>query len=272
MLAIAVILLILQWIVLRWALQPLKIVSKELRAIENGEKNQLAEFYPQELTQLTSSINQLIKSEQNQRQRYKDRMADLAHSLKTPLAILNALPIENNQGQSIELKKQVERMTHIVEYQLQRAVLGNQPLSFKKIAIAKIIKQVQQALDKVYQEKNVKCELELDQQLNFRGDEGDLTEIIANLMDNAYKYGAGQVRVSLTREANLIQLRVEDNGAGISQEMFSEVLNRGTRLDSQQQGQGIGMAVVHELITQYHGKIFVSESSLLGACITVELP
>jgi len=163
-------------------------------------------------------------------------------------------------------------MADIVDYQLQRAVLGNQPLTMQKINVAGVIHQIHGALNKVYFQKQVNCQLQLDQQLMFRGDQGDLTELIANLMDNAYKYGAGEVRVTLAKVDNLLQLVIEDNGPGMSQRIFEQVLTRGVRLDTQQAGQGIGMTVVNELIKQYHGTIMVSASDLLGSRIVVNLP
>jgi two-component system sensor histidine kinase PhoQ len=265
-------LVFLQWQLLRWGLKPLKQLAKSLITIEQGKAQQIHDDYPQEIQPLTKSLNHLIASEQQQRQRYKDRMADLAHSLKTPLAILTSIKQLDQQALD-EIQTQVQRMVHIVNYQLQRAVIGNQTLTFKQVNIAAVVQQIHQALAKVYQDKQVSCELVLDETLTFRGDESDLTEIIANVMDNAFKYGAGKVKVTVQKDAsNNTVITVEDNGVGIEPSAFEQVLKRGQRLDTQQRGQGIGLSVVHELVQHYYGQLRLDSSSLLGAKISIIFP
>jgi two-component system, OmpR family, sensor histidine kinase PhoQ len=128
-------------------------------------------------------------------------------------------------------------------------------------------------LDKVYPDRGVSCELDIPASMHFRGDESDLQEILGNLLDNAWKYGRRQVRCSAAVVApGNIALRIEDDGEGLDPERAMEALARGARLDESHPGQGIGLAVVNELVTAYGGEVSVERSGLGGAAVIVTLP
>jgi two-component system sensor histidine kinase PhoQ len=127
------------------------------------------------------------------------------------------------------------------------------------------------ALTKVYGHVPVTISLS-GRDVDFFGDENDLMEIAGNLLDNACKYGAGLVKVTVTEHASGWQLMVEDNGPGIVTEQRQRILQRGVRLDSMVSGQGIGLALVSDLVSQHNGSISITDSELGGACFTVILP
>ncbi len=101
------------------------------------------------------------------------------------------------------------------------------------------------------------------------GDEGDLMEVLGNLMDNAWKYGAGRVRISGQGHADGLVLEVEDDGKGIADDQASVVLQRGRRMDEQAPGQGIGLAVVEDILKAYRGKLHIGRSRLGGARVSI---
>jgi two-component system sensor histidine kinase PhoQ len=260
-------LLIVMYLVMMWSLRPLKKVGLEVKAIEDRKQTGFELSYPLEITPLTENLNILLKREQYQRQRYRNAMDDLAHSLKTPLAVLSGLA-ESGKNGTVELEtlqEQVDRMNQIVSYQLQKAsnVVGtkiNKPIDMVQI-IAKIVA----ALEKVYREKSVGVVSELPPRIMLRMDESDCLEVIGNLLDNAFKYGQGRVVIhaAMLNEREM-ELRIDDDGRGLEQEEVQQILSRGARLDQSSEGQGIGLAVVADIVRSYSIEMNFERSELGG--------
>ena len=276
---VAFLLLLIQFFLMRWGLSPLHRMARDLKQIETGEKNQLAENYPQELQGVTKNLNVLIGTERKQQERYRTTMGDLAHSLKTPLAVIAGImqTLSVTKEESIEqlgvVEEQLGRMNQIVSYQLQRAVQSNQRSALaKQVPVKPVVEKVLNALAKVYKDKSVSVATQLDSKALFHGDERDLLEVLGNVLDNAFKYGRGEVRISIDSESAEFQgleIVIEDNGYGISEQKQEFVLQRGARADTLVQGQGIGLAVVTDIVSSYDGTIVVGSSELRGAKITM---
>jgi two-component system, OmpR family, sensor histidine kinase PhoQ len=262
---VAVVLLAAQHLLLSRGLKPLQHLASELKQIEDGYIDALSGNYPNELSRLTGNLNRLIDSERKQRERYHQRLGDLAHSLKTPLAVLSNAANENSHDLVTITKQQSQRMDQIVRYQLQRAVVSQQVTGITRVNILEHVLQIKNALDKVYRDKAVQCQLQIEPACYFQGDQGDLMELLGNLIDNAYKYGAGEVKVSTIDHPQQLHIIVEDNGIGIEEQERDKIVQRGARLDTQEQGQGIGMAVVVDIVKSYDGKLVIEQSDLLGA-------
>ena len=164
-------------------------------------------------------------------------------------------------------------MNQIVTYQLQRAVQSNQTSSLARHAeVAPVVEKIVAALQKVYADKAMKVELNLDRQALFAGDERDLLELLGNVLDNAFKYGKSRLCVDVecvSAKLGDIVLAIADDGAGIADDKIEFVLQRGARADTLAQGQGIGLAVVTDIVSSYDGKIAVSRSELGGALIKI---
>jgi two-component system, OmpR family, sensor histidine kinase PhoQ len=271
----AVLLLLAQGLVLRWGLAPLRQVSEALIEIESGRSEQLEGSYPKELSPLTSNINSLIRHARARQQRYRDSLGDLAHSLKTPLAILQSLadqadPVAREQQRM--LSQQVERMNQIVGHQLQRAAASGRTSLTRNLPVRQVVERLADSLSKVYADKGVDWQIEIPDALRFRGDEGDLMELLGNLMENACKYGRGRVRVT-GGHAEGLYLSVTDDGPGVDDDEAGVVLQRGHRADQQQPGQGIGLAVVMDILQAYGGHLQIDRSEVLGgARMTLHLP
>jgi len=235
-------LLVLMYLVSRWSLQPLKRVGREVKAIEDGEQTGFEQDYPTEITPLTENLNILLSREQYQRQRYRNALDDLAHSLKTPLAVLTGLsdqPRALDASQLDTLREQTDRMNQIVSYQLQKANRVADIKINKPVDLVQIVNKILSALEKVYLEKNVRLECSLPAQVPLRIDEGDCLEVVGNLLDNAFKYASRRVSVkgSITDE-KIMTLLIGDDGDGLNAVQVSQILNRGTRLDEAIEGQG----------------------------------
>jgi len=275
----ALLLLLIQYFLMRWGLSPLHRMARDLKHIESGEKNQLAGNYPQELQGVTNNLNVLIETERKQQERYRTTLGDLAHSLKTPLAVIAGImqTLSSKQEESSEqlaaVEEQLGRMNQIVSYQLQRAVQSNRSSALaRQVLVKPVVEKVLDALAKVYRQKSISVATQLNTKALFSGDERDLLEVLGNVLDNAFKYGRGEVRISMdsvTDEFSGLEIVIEDNGYGISEEKQEFVLQRGARADTLVQGQGIGLAVVTDIVSSYDGTIVVGSSDLGGAKITM---
>jgi two-component system sensor histidine kinase PhoQ len=267
--SVGLVLIMIQFVVLRWSLIPLRRIVTDLTAIEAGEKSSLDGRYPSELVGLANNLNALISSERAHLERYRNTLADLSHSLKTPLAILRGC-MEREEIPRQIVQDQISRMNEIIEYQLQRAAAKGRKKLTGKINAAEIVKKIITSLEKVYRDKQIVFSLDIDESLQVYCEEGDLYEIAGNLLDNAGKWCQKNIKVSLlsiseNRADNCkVLLQIEDDGGGIAPEKLTEILKRGVRADEKIQGHGIGMAVVHDLVELLDGKLTGERSSALG--------
>jgi two-component system sensor histidine kinase PhoQ len=263
-------LLILMYLVMMWSLRPLKKVGLEIKAIEDRKQSGFEQDYPLEIAPLTENLNILLGREQYQMQRYRNALDDLAHSLKTPLAVLSGLSDAENSDRIdlCSLREQVDRMNQIVSYQLQKAsnVAGIQ--ISKPLNLIQIINKIVSALEKVYRDKSVKVESNLPRKIMLRMDESDCLEVIGNLLDNAFKYCKGKVAIAIdSRDNGEMQLTISDDGQGLKRQQVQRILNRGTRLDQTSEGQGIGLAVVADIVKSYKFEMTFERSTLGGLSV-----
>ena len=261
---------------LTFVLRPVRRLERQVREVESGDRVKLTGNYPSELVGLADNLNILIDSERRRLVRYRNTLDDLAHSLKTPLAAMHALLAEQRsqpaEDRSEALNRELERMDQRVSYQLRRArASGASGLGTEPVAVAPVVDDLKLTLDKVYRDKRVACSVFVAPGASFRGDPGDLTEILGNLMDNAYKYCAGRVRVKAESTPERLAITVADDGKGIGDEFVAQLFQRGKRADESVPGQGIGLAVVRETVELYRGSLSVGKSDLGGAELRVEL-
>jgi two-component system sensor histidine kinase PhoQ len=270
----ALLLLVVQGAVLRWGLGPLRKVAQDLQRIKLGRSDGLDGDYPAELRGLTQNINLLIRHGEASQMRYRNSLGDLAHSLKTPLAVLQGAVDsgdESNLRQAVQ--EQVPRMNDIVQYQLQRAAAAGRSDMVQAVAVAPVLEKILNTLEKVYLDKGVSCHAELLGEARFFGDEGDLFEILGNVLDNAFKYCRSRVRVRVAESAGeqggqpRLLISVEDDGPGIGSEEVGELLRRGGRRDQQVPGQGIGLSITDEIVDLYDGELEIGQGDLGGARI-----
>ncbi len=278
LLGVSIILLLTQGIILRWSLKPLRDVALDLDRVKAGESERLRENYPGEIQGLTAGINTFIDSERAQRDRYRHTLADLAHSLKTPLAVLKSgLNDRIDTAGLANMHEQIDRMKQIVDYQLQRASAAGRTTLGVSVPLQENLERIVTSLNKVYADKRIQCDIDMDKSLQFPGEEGDLLELAGNLLENAFKWAGRHIRVSATQQQadgnQSLKMLVEDDGGGIPESMRNEVLQRGRRADENVSGHGIGLSVVMEIVNVYGGSFTISTSpSLKGACMIIEIP
>jgi two-component system, OmpR family, sensor histidine kinase PhoQ len=273
--AAGIFLLIAQTLILRWGLRPLGKLAQALKAMQSGDTSKIEGVHPKELQKIINNLNQVLEREQALRQRYRNSLADLAHSLKTPLAVLQSKLVDGTASDG-DLQhiasEQVARMNQVVTYQLQRAVSSQQQGTFRRTRIEPIAQRLFAALQKVYAHKKMEQTLELAPNSMAAGDEQDVMELLGNLLENAFKYGDKQVRMSSHIEHNQLHIDIEDDGPGVPTDQTERILERGQRLDTSIPGQGIGLAVAAEIVRSYDGNIRIYRSDLGGARFNIALP
>lgn len=275
--AAAAVLLLAQLLVLRWSLRPLRAVAADLKAIEDGRADYLEGRYPAEIAGLTLGLNALLRSERSRAARYRDTLANLAHSLKTPLAVLRGSLENLPQPPPEEAMEQIERINAAVDYQLRRAAASAPDPLAAPLPVQPVLERVLRTLRKAYPDKAPEIEVAGDGEAVFYGSEGDLMELLGNLLDNGHKWARGRLRVTLESLGQGpagrrgLRLVVEDDGPGIKPEQAQAVLRRGMRADEQVPGHGIGLAVVTELVGAHHGELKIERSELGGARFVIEL-
>ncbi len=259
----------LQTWVLRWSLFPLRQVERDLGKVERGANQRLDGDYPAELRPLTDNLNAFIESEREHLARYRNTLGDLAHSLKTPLAVLRTRLESGEDGAALrdEVQRQVERMDEIVAYQLSRAATSGHQRFAVPLAIEPHAENIVRGLEKVYAERGVLCEFEIDPEVRFQGEQGDLLELLGNLLENAFKWARSRVLLRVDRPqpgSRSARIAVEDDGPGIPPDKVETLLQRGVRGDERVHGHGIGLAIVQDIVRAYRGELDVVRSPELG--------
>jgi two-component system sensor histidine kinase PhoQ len=269
---IGVVLLLLLIGVLRWSLAPLRKVVADLARVERGTENHLGSAYPTELSGLTTSLNSFIDAERDRLKRYRNTLSDLAHSLKTPLAVMRSQLESGGEGESLRwtVLEQVGRMDEIVAYQLSRAATSGHQTFAVPLPIEPYAEEIVRSLEKVYAHKGVLCEFDIAPAARFHGDQGDLLELLGNLLENAFKWARRRVLLSASvvpggggRRTGM-ELVVEDDGPGVAEENVEYLLQRGVRGDERVQGHGIGLSIVQDILRAYRGELSVTRSESLG--------
>lgn len=269
---ILVVFSLVQTLILRWGLKPLIKLRSDLSEIEQGTREFLDINFIDEIKDLTADFNTLLRSERARQEKYKHSLGDLAHSFKTPLAVIQSSI--NQEGVEAKLKStiqdQVDSLNNQVTYQLRKAqAAGSRASITKPVAIEPIFKKITSALLKVHQRKNVKLNFEIEPDSVFYGDEGDIFEVMGNLLDNAFKWCKLTVNFKASNkrldDAIVLEIIVEDDGPGIEEKAKQLILKRGVRADEKTPGHGIGMSIVSDIMSSYFGEIEVHDSELGGA-------
>lgn len=247
----------LAWLL--WTLKPLAKFKQELSDVEQGRAMQLGADYPTELQAVARQLNTLLNTEQNQRKRYRNALSDLAHSLKTPLAV-----IQSQKDLSQGSFEQITVINKIIGHQLKRAQSAAGSSWHLGVKVVSVSDKLIRTLAKIYRAPKIEITASVDSEVIFKGDESDLTEIMGNLLDNACKAAQSKVLLSVTSCDTQLNITIEDDGKGISPKQQSQIFERGIRADSYSQGHGIGLAIVRDLIDSYNGKLSVSSSEKLG--------
>ena len=272
-------LLALQTLVGWQTIKPLRRVAREVQAIEHGDSTRLDGPYPTELQPLTDNLNALLASERSGQQRYRKALGNLAHGMKTPLAVLKTA-VAQEQLSAVDRQQAnsaVNELHDVMRYQLERAASAARKTIHEPLAVAAVVKRIVNTLKKVYQAQEITFHQKIDNNSMFYGEERDLMELLGNLLENACKYGSGVVKISaqptqLNKRRPGLKLTIADNGAGLVAAEFQKLLQRGLRGDEKVDGHGLGLSIVSEIADAYEAKLYSAVSDLGGLAVIIEFP
>ena len=264
----AFLLLFAQTVLLEWAVAPMRRVTREIKRVETGEQSRIEGRYPAEIAALTDNLNTLIGQERVRQTRYREALSFLAHSLKTPLAVLRTALHEPAQLPQA-VAQQVDRMDDIVQHQLGRAAASGAARFAPHLLLLPIVARIRDSLNKVYADKGLAFTLDCPADLGWRIDEGDAFEILGNVLDNAAKWARRCVVVRVWRDADRLFIRVEDDGPGFADVHAIPQLH--VRQDERVPGHGVGLAVVSDLVASHQGELKLSHAALGGAQVDIVL-
>jgi signal transduction histidine kinase len=263
-----IILVVIQVLIIRGGLQPLKRLRQELRQLESGELVRLSEKAPAEIQPMILEINRLIDVLGKRLQRSRNALGDLAHSLKRPLTVLTRLSeeteVEKVPGLQNSLQRQIQSMRTTTDHILKRARLAGESPVGPGYDVVSEINSLVDTLQKMYPQRNCKIEADIGAGLRSPLDREDFLELLGNLLDNAFKWATGTIRLIVRGDDSVLRIRVEDDGPGIADDMLATLGRRGSRADEQVDGHGLGLAIVHDITDLYGGSLELGRSETLG--------
>jgi len=278
-LVMLVIMLVWQRGVVRRGFRPVQKAVAELTEIEQGRRRALSEQVPVEIWPFVRRLNRLFGELQQRIQRSRRAMGNLAHALKTPLSRLYQLSNEAAIARDPRLQEEVQqalgRIGALIDSELKRARLVGTTLLQGRTELKPLLEGLIDVLNKIYRDQALDFELRVMPGAVLHADPEDMAELLGNLLDNAAKWAAGRVLVSVEQTTpGWLRIRVADNGPGVDETLQDRLFQRGVRLDERQTpGHGLGLAIVKEIIDQYGARIEARRSSELGGLqVCVEFP
>jgi len=257
----------------RFGLRPLRQIRSSLAAIRAGHARRLEGRFPAEIEPMASELNALLTENEAVVDRARTHVGNLAHALKTPLAVLTNEADDQSGAFGALVGRQTALMRRNVDHYLARArtaatggVLG------ARTPVTPVLEDLKRTLLKIHADKSLTITLSSDPGAAFRGERQDLEEMLGNVMDNGCKWAKGVVAVAAVPSADRLEIIVEDDGPGLSSATRARVLERGQRLDESTPGTGLGLAIVRDICQLYGGSIRLSHAAIGGLRVELEVP
>ena len=259
----------------RFGLEPLFALRREVAAVRTGKAERVAGSYPTELEPLAHELNALVAHNQEVVERQRTHVGNLAHALKTPLSVMLAEASAQPGSLAEVVTRQSETMRQQVDHHLRRARAAARAAHGlgERTPVGEVIDELAVMLERVFQSKDVEIDWRAPDELGFLGERQDLQEILGNLIENACKWCRRRVRVS-AGPSGLGQMIVvvEDDGPGLPVEQRETAMKRGQRMDEDAPGSGLGLSIVDDLTRAYGGRLTLSASDMGGLKAILELP
>lgn len=259
-----------------FGLRPLRQIRDRVTAVRTGAASKLEGEFPSEVQLLVREVNALLGVNEQSVERARDSAADLAHGLKTPLAVLQAESralAEKHQTESAdEIAEQVEQMRARVERHLAHVRMRGLGSGQRSTALRENVEKVVRAMQTMPRGDAINWLIEIPDDLPVSIDAEDLLEILGNLLDNARKWAAREIRVDANRQENDVRITITDDGPGVPEDLRSEVRQRGKRLDEMKTGAGLGLSIAERILDGYQGSLALGAGPEGGAQIEIILP
>lgn len=260
----------------RMGLRPLFTLRERVSDVRQGRAPSVTGTYPKEIKPLADELNILIGHNKEVVDYARTHVGNLAHALKTPLAVL----VNESDGKQTKFSKLVSRqsaeMSKQVDHHLRRARAAVRGQSIgEKTSVFDTVSSLARTLPRIYRDKDLDIQVSISDGLVFRGEKRDLEEMVGNLMDNACKWTGSEIHVLAEPSEDVegqLRLVVDDDGPGLSQDEYETVLKRGMRLDEATPGSGFGLSIVNDLARAYKGSLHLEKSPFGGLRAVLVLP
>ncbi|MDX2308456.1 MAG: ATP-binding protein [Hyphomicrobium sp.] len=262
----------------RVGLMPLRSIEHALADIRSGKAEALDGELPEEIAPLQRELNALIKSNQDIVDRARTQVGNLAHALKTPLAVITNEANEERTPFGAKVAEQARLMRDQINTYLDRARMAARIGVIGRVTeVAPVVEALKRALERIHRDRGITITTSVAPGLKFQGEQQDLEELLGNLLDNGCKWATSEVSVSASPAPDRDRLRrmvvtVEDDGPGLSADERAKLGKRGLRLDETKPGSGLGLSIVTDLVTSYRGNFELAESPKGGLLARLELP
>jgi signal transduction histidine kinase len=274
---VGVLCMFLGFLQVRRGLQPINRLRNRLAAVHKGAAARVGGDHPTEVQPLVDDLNALLEERERRVARAIAKAGDLAHGLKTPLAVLaheaQQVRAAGHEQLAAEIDQQIDRMRRQIDYHLAHARSAASAASpAARASIADSAEGLVRTLERLHAEQDLSIEINAPASHAFRGQREDLDEMLGNLLDNACKWARARVRLTCAKEGEQIVITIDDDGPGIEPSMREAVMRRGVRADEAAQGSGLGLAIVRDLAEIHGGSISLEESPMGGARARLTLP
>ncbi len=254
---------------IRYSLNPLARLQLDVARVREGEAQKLEGDYPSEVRPLTEELNKLIEHNREVVERARTHVGNLAHALKTPLAVLKNEAAGQTQLDDV-VRRQATAMQTNVEHYLKRARMAARAETIgARTDVRPVVEGLARLLNRLFDAKGIEVTVEGSGAAIFRGEQQDFEEMVGNLMENACKWAATEVKVTITDSPQGLTLDVEDDGKGLSAQEREAAMQRGVRLDETTPGTGLGLSIVKELAELHKGRLELGEAALGGLRATL---
>ena len=264
----------------RFGLLPLRAIERRLAAIRSGDASKLEGKPPAEIEPLQTELNALIQSNQDIIERARTQVGNLAHALKTPLAVITNEIGDDPSAASRKVAEQAQIMRDQVSHYLDRArMVARVGVIGRATDVRPVADAITRALERIHRDRGIHIAVVCPPEVRFQGEKQDLEEMLGNLMDNACKWAQAEVHLTVSRAAtnpagsgSRLLISVDDDGPGLTAEQRKQGIQRGRRLDESKPGSGLGHSIVADLAQSYRGKFFLEASPTGGLSARLELP
>jgi signal transduction histidine kinase len=264
----------------RFGLLPLRQIERGLAAIRSGAASTLEGELPAEIEPLQSELNALIRSNQDIVDRARTQVGNLAHALKTPLAVITNEARGEKTGLGTKVAEQAQIMSESVKHYLDRARMAARVNVIGRVTpVEPVVAPLVRTLERIHHEKGVTIAVACPPEARFQGERQDLEEMLGNLLDNACKWARRSVRLSVEvapvtgrLQRRRLNITVADDGPGLTQEQRARIGKRGLRLDETKPGSGLGLSIVMDLAQSYRGACELAEGPDGGLAVHLDLP
>jgi len=271
--AVAAGILFALWFGIRSALRPLQRIEADVADIREGRRTKLEGEYPSEVKPLSEELNKLMEHNRGVVERARTHVGNLAHALKTPLAVLMNEASGDGPLDDV-VRRQAGAMHENVQHYLKRAQAAARAQTLGARAdLAQVLSDLSRLLNKLFANDGITVTADSAKGLMVRGEKQDLEEMVGNLMENACKWAKSEVHVTVRRVGQNVFVEVDDDGEGLAEDEREAALQRGVRLDEAAPGTGLGLSIVSELAELHEGHLELGAAPKLGGLrATLKLP